>query len=39
MLPLGEADAAANPQLDKQFSSMTKLLQSRETYAGATPVL
>ena len=39
LLPLGEAEAAVNPQLDKHFSSMTKLLQSRETYAGATPVL
>ena len=34
MLPLGGADAALNPKLDKHFSFMTKLLQSRETYAG-----
>ena len=34
MLPLGEAEAATNPQLDKHFSSITKLLQTRETYAG-----
>ena len=36
MLPLGEADAALNPQLDKHFSSISELLQSRETYAGET---
>ena len=35
MLPLGEAEAATNRQLDKHFSSIGKLLQSRETYAGA----
>ena len=34
MLPLGEADAALNPKLDKHFSTMSELLQSRETYAG-----
>ena len=34
MLPLGEAEAATNIQLDKHFSSIGKLLQSRETYAG-----
>ena len=34
MLPLGEAEAAANRQLDKHFSSMGKLLQSRDTHAG-----
>ena len=34
MLPLGEADAALNPKLDKHFSFMTELLQSRENYAG-----
>jgi len=34
MLPLGESEAATNPQLDKHFSSLTKILQTRESYAG-----
>ena len=36
MLPLGEAEAATNPQLDKHFSSISKLLQSTASYAGET---
>ena len=34
MLPIGEADAATNPLLDKHFSSLNNLLQSVGTYAG-----
>jgi hypothetical protein len=34
LLPLGKADAATNPQLDKHFSSLNNLLQSVGTYAG-----
>ena len=36
LLPLGVSDAATNAQLDKHFSSMTTLLQTRETFVGKT---
>ena len=36
LLPLGEADAATNAQLDKHFASMATLLKTKATFAGKT---